>query len=273
MIDALGFKGIWRRPDIVDHPEVVINKLVKLQKEANSFLDSQFGGAKGRAMLSQDRGNCFDLVHAGFLSDTIVIALARKDAKRLGGEPTGLPELAVYQACAQTSSILALGAKTDPALSYRGCISFGDFEVHDNFLIGPAVDEAASLLDLAQGAFVWLSPSALCKFKVQAENFLKEQVDPTEEYAVNRHGIKWMPEPYIPYKIPLKGGDYFETYAVSPLARVSSRTERVTLHQRLANTFNGGIDVQIKKQHTLRFLDACAAAAKPPIWHHESLRD
>ena len=262
MIDALGFKGIWRRPGLENQPELVIQKLANLQRQVGQYLDQQFGGPEMRGRMEQDQWSSFDLVQARFLSDTIVLAVAIKDFTRsflndtpAAGEPfytMATKGLAVHVACSLASAMLAAAAKSDPALAYRGCISCGDFEVHDNFLVGPAVDEAAAAIDLAQGAFVWLLPSALDVFMGFAERaHSRAQDGPTL--------------PYLPFNVPLKGGDEFSTYAVSPCALAGSSRDRDEIRSRIMDTFIGGLDVQIKKQNTLRFMDACADVWKLPV--------
>jgi hypothetical protein len=266
MIDALGFKGIWKRPGVVDRPEVVIEKLVGLQDAATRHLDSQFGGSDRRSRLEHDLANGFELVNASFLSDTIVLALAIKDQRKmiqpiLQGSglrlvadiepyPLVAKAIAVFVACRLASAIVAMGARTEPSLAYRGCISFGDFEVRDRFLIGPAVDEAAAANNLAQGAFVWLLPSAREVF-----GFYAEPSTDHPDYV----------RTYSPYEVPLKGGETYDTFAVSPYLLADTEAARDEITSRILLTFSGGLDVQLKKQHTRRFLDVCEARWKPPI--------
>jgi len=44
-------------------------------------------------------------------------------------------------------------------LAYRGAIAVGQFALDSHFCIGPAVDEAAGAMDLADAALVWLTPA------------------------------------------------------------------------------------------------------------------
>ena len=259
MIDALGFKGIWKRQGVVDKPELVIEKLINLKDIAAQYLDKRFGGQEKRSQMENDRGTPFELVQATFLSDTIVLAVAVKDLENtqlnelhLTGPNYTLASkvLAVDTLCDLTSKVVALGALTDPALAYRGCLSFGQFEVRENFLVGPAVDEAAAASELAQGAFIWMLPSALDLFMsygVQKETHLR----PDRTFSA--------------WQVPLKGGDCFNTFAVSPLSLARTEAERDLIHTRIMETFSGELDVQIKKQHTLRFLDTCVAEWKSPL--------
>jgi hypothetical protein len=219
--------------------------------------------------MEQDRENPFDLVHARFLSDTVDLAFAIKEfAKSRHGDVPGVGEpvytqstkaLAVHVACSLASLMVASAARTNPALAYRGCVSCGDFEVHDNFLVGPAVDEAAASIDLAQGAYIWLLPSAIDVFMEFGEGMRSR-----DQNAVTL--------PYLPCKVPLKGGDEFCTYAVSPVALARTEGERDEIQSRIMDTFVRGLEVHIKKQNTLRFLDACIEDWKSPIIHRARSR-
>jgi hypothetical protein len=164
--------------------------------------------------------------------------------------PPNVKGTAVFIACKLASAIVAMGARTEPSLAYRGCISFGDFEVRDRFLVGPAVDEAAAANNLAQGAFVWLLPSAREVFGLYAE-----------PSAAHPDYVRT----YSPFEVPLKGGETYDTFAVSPYILADTEAARDEITSRILLTFSGGLDVQLKKQHTRRFLDVCRARWKPPI--------
>jgi len=43
---------------------------------------------------------------------------------------------------------------------FRGCVTFGEHIAEDSFLLGQAVDEAASVAESTEGAFIWLTPKA-----------------------------------------------------------------------------------------------------------------
>lgn len=245
MFDALGFKGIWGRPGVREDPELVIGKLLRLENEMNGMLDREFGGSRSSAVASPQSvlGQC-SLV---FLSDTVVLGLATKPAEELEAKGIGEDSYrgwSLVVACRFANAILRAAAATFPELAYRGCITYGEFALEKNFIVGPAVDEAAELMDRAQGAFVWLSPKArkiLDDCKLSSQDMLQ-------------YGL-------ISYLIPIKGGDQYETPVVFPFDAQSQREVRDSLAARILSTFEGAsLDVDVKKQRTEDFLRAASEA-------------
>lgn len=130
MLDALGFKGIWRRFDA----HAVVERLRSAQ-------DSE-----GRFAL-----HGFDAEFA-FLSDTVVIACA------FGERP---PIEALYFASFRVGYFLESMLTCDsPRLAYRGAVAAGDYVIDGTTIIGEAVDEAAEGEKQAEGPVVWLTESA-----------------------------------------------------------------------------------------------------------------
>jgi len=79
-----------------------------------------------------------------------------------------------------------------------------------NFLLGQAVDEAASAYNSAQAAVIWLVPHA------------RELV------------IGWMrPEPrltlLVQFEVPLKGGDTLRTFTVSPILQAADHADALLI--------------------------------------------
>lgn len=127
MMDALGFKGIWKHFTLED----VVRKLHVIEKqvqEAEKTWSLQVARQLGLGQRST------------FLSDTIAIACA--DTQR--------PHAVVATAVAFAGMALHAGG-TDTAygehyavqLAYRGAIAYGEFYMEDRYLVGEAVDEAA----------------------------------------------------------------------------------------------------------------------------------
>jgi len=144
MIDALGFKGIWDGAD----PSVILRKMGALKQAA----ESDIKGVK----LGHVRG-----AKVAFLSDTIVIGVASGQPVGRGPGPNKRGNVrAIMQAAFQTASVLAAALEEAPRLAYRGCLTFGEFEIDGPFVLGPAIDEAATHYECADGAFVWLTPKA-----------------------------------------------------------------------------------------------------------------
>lgn len=260
MLDALGFKGIWNRPDVRVDPNSLMRKLQELAAESERAMDESFGDAERRQMLATDSGNLLESVRASFLSDTIVVGVSVKprdtlphlytESNRRQADVLWLAArvLAVKLTCLVVSRIIALASVSEPALAYRGTLAEGQFELLDRFLLGPAVDEAASNMDRAQGAFVWMAPSAAELWS--ADPFLMRQ----------EHGRS-----SISYDVPIKGGDRFRTYVVSPYSNVLDDTARAAIAEKILGTFGGGragLDVAVKRQHTEALLRACLEAAR-----------
>jgi hypothetical protein len=251
IIDALGFRGIWRRypPDVI---------LAKLKALASTTMDET--GAVVNAAVP-DPTNAIEFLHVAFLSDSIAIAAAFKDHNALLSEYeakfSGLsifrPTRDEYDAwcvglVASMVGVLQRRALTEaPALMYRGCIAFGEFAFEQNFLVGEAVDDAAAGLDRAQGAFVWLTPSA---------NLLP-CIDHSLKGPMGKH-------PLIRYAVPLKGGDSYDTFCVVPFACDGSLLARMQLRAAAAASFVGtGLDVHVKQQNTSRFLEVASKEYEP----------
>lgn len=218
ILDALGFKGIWDR-----HRGGVEGVLDKLQRASRYETTLAPISRKLAPGLSEE---------VRFLSDTIAIGV--------GAPENGTAEdvgLAALVAVAARVSVLITKMLTDtqgPPLVYRGAVAYGEFVIDGNFLIGPAVDEAASVGRLAQGGFVYLCPSAVARVPIDTH------IPPDIERVMMR------------YRVPLKGGDRFDTYVVPPVVRPSNlKTLIAGIHAAFAT---GGIDVTIKEQNTLAML-------------------
>ena len=159
LIDCLGWKGIWRR----EKPELLIKKVRNIEK----FVQTQ---------LSENSALFFILAppasltcgllkpHIRFLSDSVAISLKYNIPKN---KKLGELEKAylVNALCYVVNKVLYLFIQDEPALVMRGCITYGEHLCKGNFLIGPAVDEAAEGERIAEGAFVWLHPTADPSYK------------------------------------------------------------------------------------------------------------
>lgn len=158
VLDTLGFKGVWKRLE----PGVVFGKLRHLRDTV--VQDVVRANASFPTMMGADAITR----HAKFFSDTAVVAASIEPG---GGPFPPFPETpgdmffgGVRQDHALRDILIALAkflhvaATQPPPFAYRGCISCGAFAIEDDFLLGPAVDEAAELADLPDGAFVIIAP-------------------------------------------------------------------------------------------------------------------
>jgi len=110
------------------------------------------------------------------------------------------------------------------------------FDMDGDFVLGPAVDEAAEFMGQAEGAFVWLAQSA----KALVDTATKP-IAPT----------------FMKYEVPMKRGMHYQTYAVVPInLRTFDGDDNIT---QILRTFQKpGVTVEIlaKQQNTERFLRA-----------------
>lgn len=167
------------------------------------------------------------------MSDTIAVSMALDEST-----PNRLAMSVVYLGDV-ISWVLDRVLRSTVPLAYRGAIAVGDYEVSPHFLIGPAIDEAADVYGLAQGAFIWLMPAA----RDPVARWLEPQPH-------NTHLVK--------FDVPLKGGDAFNTYTVSPLEQAPTEAEAKWLAGNLLATFtDSSMGVAVKRQNTAKHLRAC----------------
>ncbi len=225
LVDCLGFKGIWKRSD----PNRLLEKLYALEDSANG--EAIALGAILQAPVK---------VHARMLSDTLAISL-RQPSPTPPDEEFG-NRLVVHVVLAMIS-VIGRFALNEPPLLLRGCITYGPHLCDGSFLVGPAVDCAAEHMNLPQGAFVWLHPSAAYRYRAHIQNIKAESPKFTEQYVIND------------YPMPLKGGDVLQADVVNPLEGSPDDPDAVI------DAFSKGmqgdnVDIWIKRQHTLAFLRA-----------------
>jgi hypothetical protein len=244
MLDALGFKGIWRRGyDEATHTERAEKVVVKLRR-AIALVEEEVARIK---TYDAEHGAFFEDVIVTVLSDTIVFGVA----KRLPADPAvwqgtiNREAMCVGVAATLVQKILAEAALTDPPIAYRGCISYGQFMIDREFVVGPAVDEVAELEKRAQGAFVWLAP--------KAHRTLRHRITGEPHYGY----------PIVPYDVPIRDGGFYRTGVIAPFPSrgESFGEEELRKHEmiywKLLGSFGSDapFDVEIKEQNTRLFLD------------------
>lgn len=130
LCDCLGFRGIWKRVD----PQQLINKLKSAETEAAASVVPKYAATK--LTFGPVR------FHLRLLSDTV--ALSVQYAKNPEEVPNEWQQNFLVGIACESASVLAkLFIDDDMPLPLRGCISFGRHLCEGNFLVGPAVDEAA----------------------------------------------------------------------------------------------------------------------------------
>jgi hypothetical protein len=218
LIDALGFRGIWKRHD----PKGVLATLTNMKESMEQRV---------KELSNQVWMEC----RIAFFSDTVAISMA------LGESTKNRDAMSAVYLGDVVSQTLHSALHSEVPLAYRGAIAIGEYDISPPFVIGRAVDEAASAYARAQGAMVWLTPRA----RNQVANWLKDQ-------PRNTHLVK--------FDVPLKGGDAFGTYTVSPLEQARDQNEANALTKRLLESFSGSdadVSVAVKRQNTARHICAC----------------
>ena len=112
LMDALGFKGIWRRYP----PDEVIAKLKTFEEGARRMM------ASSEESINALHGSVV-MHHASvFLSDSVFIAASVDPNPRLSPEFAAL--LSVASACA---TLIAFSAANRYPIAYRGCVAYDEY--------------------------------------------------------------------------------------------------------------------------------------------------
>ena len=235
VMDALGFKGIWNRWD----PAEVVAKFRATKSTTSHFeLESLVSGPVAEQLDQQRR--------LRFLSDTIVVGSSI--TPKPGFEPIERDArtyrlLSFVDVCRVVAGLQSwfLTSASDPPLAWRGAIAWGDFTIEEEFLIGPATDEAAEAEKSAEAALVWFCPSALKELDEQLEGPLT-------------FGFRNDVVPIVrSWEVQLKYGQRFETAVVRPYGDTKALVagaHRAFFERRGPQP----VDVHVKFQNTRTYL-------------------
>lgn len=265
MLDCLGFKGIWNKTK----PETVLEKLKTAASKKQEIIKVLFDDLPVKAEVI-------------FLSDTVVIGVS------LPNPPACDEEKGMLVWCASRIAYEYANEfrQGNVPLVFRGCIGFGEFVIEENFILGPIVDEVASHMSVAEGAFIWALPEASEfvsavgfskkieinpdqilisnvrvreKYGEQAATILKEKLNQTDwgDLEILRPLIKKINEKNIylipNYPMPIKGGGVLRCTQVNPFPMESCEHDRV-VSEYLGAMKSNAIEVIVKKQNTEAFL-------------------
>lgn len=233
-VDCLGWKGIWNCK-AAESTIALIHKIEEIPNDVGTWLED----------MRLKEQNEFRPIETKILliSDTVAVSIRQKDS-----QPSDSLDQAylVTAAALSVNRIQKLFLTDKPPIAMRGCIAFGEHAVINNFIIGRAVDEAADCYEAAEGALVWLLPSA--------HNPVASVADTFSNYG---EGL------FIPYDVPLKGGHRLRSLVLNPLY-----PESADQRQSIINRYNEAmmsradrLDVWLKVQHTFEFLAAAQAAS------------
>jgi hypothetical protein len=195
MLDLLGYKGLYRSASA----PAVLKALSTVEAATHDCL-ACLRDARDPPAVTADLPN----VKVAFFSDTLVITSAESE-QLAATNPSLALALSLHWAVALAKYAMMCAALITPSMAYRGCISVGEFLTSDSgrFYLGPAVDDAASHMNVAQGAFVWCTPSSVeTVWRCHATEL--GFVEQLQEYA-----------------IPLKRGDRISSFAITPTTRVA----------------------------------------------------
>ena len=174
VLDVLGFKGIWNRED----SRVVIRRMKELRRLCLGLRGEDGAGA----LMEED----YFRHRIRWMSDTLVVTVVLRDRNP--------PRRPLYKAaCAAAliaGAVIEDALRGRPPLLLRGCIAVGGLVEDASTLIGPAVDEAASLFKRPDGPFLVLAPSAM---QIAAE-------------FADTYGERLVPNLMLPYRVPLNDG-------------------------------------------------------------------
>lgn len=291
MMDCLGYKGIWERADA----DKVLEQFLQIEKIAARSLEE---GVLGHYKTLGIR------YRLSFLSDTVVVGA---DAPGVAQLPLPDKGRLMHAACVVAQKIASDLLRMAPPLAVRGCACYGRFDMTRNFIIGPAVDEVAELHELADGAFLWVPPqyeqlifdhqqatAHVWQQKGESTDWLKMlplimqtyggpigatdfgqklagiSQSEKEELLQFFKAMAANPDSYwdmVKYEVPLKGKGQLQCLAMNP--RVPGSTYENVIRQYNIAMRGSSVDVIIKRQNTLRFLDyvhsrARAAEARCP---------
>jgi hypothetical protein len=277
LIDCLGFKGIWKRTG----PAVLVQKLLGIEQTVSEQI------ASAQRVFSFIPVN----PRVSFLSDTVAISLQFEEQESETFTERQRNYL-VHLICFVVIGVLDLFLKGEPPLVLRGCISYGEHLSEGNFIAGPAVDDAAEYMNIAEGAFIWLHPSAAVRYRAFVDDVpnvinnvdevsfdellaLIQEIKPQAaaelaqiiENAGHEHvremllasfvifAIK-MPVVIDEYKMPLKAGAVLQCPVLNPLAHLISAQDRRAIIDTYSKVIAGNrLDLWLKHQHTIDFLE------------------
>lgn len=276
LIDCLGFKGIWKRTD----PELLLQKFSKL----GPSIQKRLGQLE---VLFSFRDTDQLRIHNRLLSDTVAISfqLERQEGCEYSDNDR---QMLVFCACIITPLVMHWFLEGEPPLVLRGCVTYGKHFIENNFIAGPAVDEAAEYMNLAEGALVWLHPSAatlyrecrddLTGYTTLSEESIREKIKEKEAALTSNiltrrilesRGHAGVEEfiklvissmadiPFVidPYRMPIKNGGHLECPVINPLVSAASTEETGSMIERYSAYISGDrLDVWLKRQNTIEFL-------------------
>jgi hypothetical protein len=165
LLDTLGFKGIWKSR--------TRTQVLATMRRLRAIVDrAQRDTERDYQQFLDDLAPPTDWVmcEVMFVSDSLFVGTWHhiEANSRLWSEPDPLDHRAAISLATYLCSHVIREALADEVtpLKFRGVLTYGQFYMSpsDGFVVGPAVDEVATLERAAEGAFVWLTESALSRY-------------------------------------------------------------------------------------------------------------
>ncbi|HEX8073191.1 MAG TPA: hypothetical protein VF546_24810 [Pyrinomonadaceae bacterium] len=273
LMDCLGFRGIWKRTD----QTLLLKKLKSILQRIHPQLIAGLPFHLLRRTF---------IITPSLLSDSVAISLryadetSKQETKKIRDRRE--KSYLVWLLCASTIKVLDLYLNGEPSLVLRGCITYGQYE-HDttetgSFIVGPAVDDAANFSNISQGAFVWLHPdaAALYRYAVEVQQETVKILYRNDNNPELLEGSKKsLREPLLvdKYDVPLKeeGGGPLRCAVINPLAFHDSEEERQAVFRAYKKAMSGNnkLDVMLKRQHTLDFLERANEARREHLRRYD----
>ncbi len=265
LIDCLGFKGIWKRGDHRTAAELkkyqlrLIKKLRAITKEVPALAEA---GARPYRHFSEPV-----VPGVNLLSDSVAISLQYDEKLPPKGR---YKNYLAWLACESTLKVLDRFRRDTPALVLRGCITYGEHISEGNFIVGPAVDDAAEGMDIAQGAFIWLHPTAADKYRhcIKTTEETVRKLNGTrdaEQMLLVRDLKRALAKPLVvdPYDMPLKAGGHLRCPVLNPFAFHRTEKAQQEVKREYLEAISGNqLDVLLKHQYTEDFLEAAVEDRK-----------
>lgn len=237
MVDALGFKGIWKRPSVdVARLAAKMETMCRVQT-----MWQELG----------DDGALPDFQHfAQAVSDTFIFGVVSKSRDL----PAYFQYVPLFLTCHMVGELVRLGLTEEPFLSFRGCLAVGELWITDDVILGESVEAAASLYEQPLAATVVLTPEAVAAAEAGVKPELPINLPPS------------IMEPWYACQVPLHGGEAMKTYVVDALLDhyVDGNPMLGTYAERLLATFDmSNPEVRIKHTNTKEILTAKGAGERP----------
>lgn len=237
ILDALGFKGIWSR----ENAGAVLKCMRALRRTGVELQGADKGGALLVDTGLRHRVRC--------MSDTIVVTVIVRGPNA--------PMRGLYKAMLSgvmiAGSIIFDALGRTPALLFRGCVAAGRMKEDMDFLIGPAVDEAAERFEKADGPFLWLAPSALDVCRRYEATYL-ERIEQTL---------------MVPYRLPLNNGAWAKTRVFTHFCVTQDKEARMKTRQRILEAFGNNVlapSVEQKRENVVKFFEHVERIAESGGW-------